>query len=131
MARASMQALRGTRELARLIVLSYLAAACSTWRLQPEPRAALASPRASVRVALVDGSRLVLRDAQVRTDSLFARTESDDSLRVAIPLSTVRSIEVLEPNTGRVILMTGGVLVALSILTVLVGLIAFASSHQD
>jgi hypothetical protein len=125
MTRLTMHAAGPVGRIARMFLLSYLAAACSTWRVQPEPRAVLA-PQQVARVSMTDGSRVYLRDVRVRSDTLFGRTESADSLRVAIPMATVRTIELQESNTGHVIAMTGGVLLGTVILTAAVVLIGLS-----
>jgi hypothetical protein len=115
MTRVSMHAVGPMRQIARTLVLSYLAVACSTWRVQLEPTAELAPPTRA-RISLADSSRIYLRDVRVRSDTLFGRAEGDDSLRMAIPMSAVRKIELQDSNTGHVVAVTGGVLLGAAIL---------------
>jgi hypothetical protein len=107
------------RRLHRITALALLIAyvpACHTWRLEsvrPADVIAAQSP-SQVRVTLMSGKQLVLRQPVVVSDSLAGRSRRDT---VAIPLREVVALETRQTKgavTGLTIL--GGVLGGLALL---------------
>ena len=95
-------------------------AACTTWRLQTAPtETVLAEPRDRARVWLADGSRIDVLSPRVRADTLVGRSRENEAMRVAVPLSAVRGIELHEADWWRTAQLSGTVL-----LTVFVALAA-------
>ena len=95
-------------------------AACTTWRLQTAPtETVLAEPRDRARVWLADGSRIDVLSPRVRADTLVGRSRENEAMRVAVPLSAVRGIELHEADWWRTAQLGGTVL-----LVVLVALAA-------
>jgi hypothetical protein len=88
--------MRSLRLLLLPVLLLSALSACQTWYVRgipqdPAPRA-LPSP---VRVTLTDGSVLVMRDAEVRADSLIGMVgeRAASPLRVAVAMPQVRRVE--------------------------------------
>ena len=88
----------------RVILLSYLAAACSVWSTHPVSRDATAAgpiSHARVRALTADGA-YELRDVSVDSDSLVGISESNGT-RIALPMSSVYAIETRSISAGRTI----------------------------
>ncbi|MDB4951763.1 MAG: hypothetical protein JWM27_4412 [Gemmatimonadetes bacterium] len=87
------------RALARTapLLLALQLAGCVRWVAEPNPRAALAGHgHREVRVSIVDGRTLLLRDPQVSRDSLFGWSHFPGPRmggRIALPLADVARVE--------------------------------------
>ena len=113
------------RRLALIVLLGHVAGACHTWQVQSAPATALSIPARIARVSLVDSSRVMLRSVYVESDSLIGRSTSFPSLRVAIPLAAVRSVELEKLDVERSVgwgvllfMLTGATLVFFVLMTV-------------
>jgi hypothetical protein len=109
------------RRIACIALLSYTATACRTWQVESAPiPTALATPVPMARVSVADGSSMTLRRARVVSDSIVGWSTDDDSLRVAIPLAAVRSVELVKVDVersvgwGLLLLFLTGIAVVLS-----------------
>lgn len=107
------------RALAVMLPLASLGA-CHSWNgrpiAQPEPDRILAGP---VRVTRTDGSRVVLASVRMDRDSLFGNEQASPHGRVAIPISSVRTVEARRVNP----IASAGVVV----LSVAAGALVFAN----
>ena len=112
-----------------LCVVCTLPAACTTWRvtsLEPQQFTAAHSPQ-EVRLTLGEGARLEASHPVMVGDSLVYRVDSTgasraDSARRAIPVSSIRQVEVHRIDGGA----TFGLLILLG--GALTGLLVFLSA---
>ena len=110
------------RLFARTLLLAYLAAACTVYKVSTAPVAeTLARPVFEVRVKMRNYGVVDLRDVQVRGDSLVGFIRGP-STRFAVEMSAVDAVEVPSISGPRTVLLTvgiaAGVLVALIVATV-------------
>src|SRR2546425_2716854 len=111
------------RPIAAIIMTSYFAA-CASWRVQE----AAPQKAAELRITLADGKRLLLRDPQVRGDSLvgFAvqgQGSPSERVRVAFLAADLQRIEARKLDAGKSALALIG-------LGVLIGLVVAVSNIQ-
>lgn len=124
----STQVIRSLRQLARTVLMCYLAAACTAWHTQPAtPQSALAVPAEIARISLIDGSVFTVREPRVRSDSLFGLDANDQSRHIALPLASVRTVDLLEPSVGRSVALGAGILLGLSAAALAVIILLIAS----
>ena len=109
---------RGTvRVLARTLLLAYLAAACTVYKVSTAPVAeTLATPVPEARVTVRNRGVVELREVQVRGDSLLGFVRGP-STRFAVETSAVDAVEVKSISGPRTVLLTVGI--AAGILVVL------------
>lgn len=96
----------GLRRAIAVLLAAVLTVACVRW--QPLASAAnlvTASGPQRLRVTLASGRQLALWSATVTADTLTGLLRVDDSSRVAIPTSQVRSVMVAHTQVGRSILL--------------------------
>ena len=95
-----------TWTLAWSLVLACLAA-CTSWRLaEPTPSQSLNNRPRDIRVIRTDSSRVTLRSAVLRRDTLIGTvggglTRGDTTRTLSIPLADVRSIAVRRFSLGK------------------------------
>jgi hypothetical protein len=124
------QVIRSLRRLARTVLLSYLAAACTAWHMQTvSPAEAFAEPVKLARVSLADGSMVTIREPRVRSDSLFGRDASDESRRIGIALASIRAVELLEPSKGRSLALGMGIFLTMVVLLGVIVSIGLSSQN--
>ena len=101
------------KPLARTLLLAYLAAACSTYKVSMAPAAeALARPVPDdARIWMRNGGVVELREVQVKGDSLVGFVRGP-STRFAVELSAVEAVEVKRLNMTRTVLLTAGIAAA-------------------
>lgn len=122
---------RGTVQSARLLLLSYLAAACSVSRYAsgaslPVPGAA---PIPHARVHLADGATVHdLQNVVVASDSVIGYAVFT-GVRQAIPVASVTSIETREISTGQTLALAAGVIVGAAL--VLFGVLVYLVTHNN
>ena len=114
--------LGAVRVCARTLLLAYLAAACTVYKVSPAPVAeTLARPLYEVRVTVRNRGVVDLREVQVRGDSLVGFVRGP-STRFAVETSEVEAVEVPSISGPRTLLLTlgiaAGVLVALTVAAV-------------
>jgi len=114
--------LGAVRLFARTLLLAYLAAACTVYKVSTAPVAeTLARPVFEARVTVRNRGVVELRDVQVRGDSLVGFVRGP-STRFAVETSEVDAVEVPSLSGPRTVLLTvgiaAGVLVALIVATV-------------
>ena len=110
------------RVFARTLLLAYLAAACTVYRVSAAPSAETrARPLFEARVTVRNRGVVELRDVQVRGDSLVGFVRGP-STRFAVETSEVEAVEVPSISGPRTLLLTvgiaGGVRVALIVAAV-------------
>lgn len=96
-----------TRVVAAVLLLAYLPA-CSSWRVQNlSPQALIeAEHPAQVRVSRPDGTKQVLHQPSIAGDTLRGSAQEP-----AIPLGDVQTVETRHGDTGKSLLLVGGILV--------------------
>jgi hypothetical protein len=111
---------RSPRSVVGLVLLASMSlSGCHGWRAQPNPPSGAQLP-SPARITRTDESVLVLRDAAVSHDSIVGQVDrSGEAVRVAIPLSQVRSIDARRMDGARTALLGVGVLGGLLGLVVL------------
>ena len=101
--------LGAVRACARTLLLAYLAAACTVYRVSPAPVAeSLARPVPEARVTVRNRGVVELRDVQVRGDSLVGFVRGP-STRFAVETSAVDAVEVKSLSVSRTVLLTVGI----------------------
>ena len=115
------------RLLLPLVLLSALSA-CQSWnghRMRPAPRE-LPSP---LRVTLTDGSRLVVWNAEVRSDSLVGLVgrRPQERTRAAVPLSQVRLTEARGVDFVATTGLTAAVTLVVAVTVVFAAMVALGS----
>src|SRR4051812_6213622 len=116
-------------QIARTVLLAYLAAACSTWTGRPAPASATLDPPPPTRfrVTLASGTMIELRDAVVGPDSVLGISEVTGA-HVGIPADSVRGIEVRSVDALRTVGLMAGI--AATVFVVLVAAYVYAWDHN-
>jgi hypothetical protein len=96
-----------TRAVAALLLLAHLPA-CASWKVENVSPGALidAEHPAQVRVSRTDGTRQVLHRPAITGDTLRGSAEEP-----AIPLADVQDIETRHGDTGKSLLLVGGIVI--------------------
>ena len=103
-----------TRVIAAVLLLAYLPA-CSSWRVENVSPQALIEAKhpTQVRVSRPDGTKQVLHQPSIAGDTLRGSAQEP-----AIPLDDVRTVETRHRNTGKSLLLVGGILIVGGIVAV-------------
>ena len=98
---------KARRVVAAGLLLAYLPA-CSSWRVESASPQALieAEHPPQVRVSRTDGTQHVLHQPSIAGDTLHG-----SALEPAIPLADVRTVETRHGDTGKSLLLVGGIFV--------------------
>jgi hypothetical protein len=97
------------RYISAVLLATYLSA-CTSWQVQKVvPEKTFSDPlyvRKGVRVTTLDNRRFVLRQPELRNDSIAGRV--NDTTEMAIPLQGVSELAVRRPDAGRTALLVLG-----------------------
>lgn len=100
-----MRSVRRTRVIATVLLLAYLPA-CSSWRVENVSPQALIEAKhpTQVRVSRSDGTKQVLHQPSIAGDTLRGSAQEP-----AIPLDDVQTVETRHGDTGKSLLLGGGI----------------------
>ena len=112
-----------------LLCASLALAACHSWSPTeiPKPARLLDGNPQEVRVALTDGSALLLRSPSMRGDTLTGITDFGrhaSAVRIDVPTTRISTIAVRTPSTIRTT-------VAVALVAALVGVVVWFVTTQD
>jgi hypothetical protein len=109
-----------TRVIAAVLLLAYLPA-CSSWRVEKVSPQALIEAKhpAQVRVSRPDGTKQVLHQPSIAGDTLRGSVQEP-----AIALGEVQTVETRHGDTGKSLLLVGGIFIG----AMLAGAIVCAAS---
>jgi hypothetical protein len=98
---------RRTRVIAAVLLLAYLPA-CSSWRVENVSPQALIEAKhpTQVRVSRPDGTKLVLHQPSIAGNTLRGSVQEP-----AIPLDDVQIVETRHRDTGKSLLLVGGIFI--------------------
>ena len=103
-----------------VIQLITFLSSCTSWQVQPgaSPNDLVTAQRPyTVRITQGDGSRVVLNDPSVQSDTLYGAPDTSHAAgapeRIGVPLSNVKEIEVRRPDPSRTTLLFVGIGVTL------------------
>jgi hypothetical protein len=82
-------------------------------------------------VTRADHSVVTLLHASVENDSLVGAAADDLAARVAIPISEIRSVSTRTVSPGRTIALTGGIVLALGGVFLIIVIIQLSNSSWD
>lgn len=102
-----MSSMRRARVIPALLLLAYLPA-CSSWRVENVTPQALIEAKhpTQVRVSRPDGTKQVLHQPSIAGDTLRGVGPEP-----AIPLTDVQAVETRHGDTGKSLLLVGGIVV--------------------
>jgi hypothetical protein len=107
----------GVQPLSQSMVVAVLLSACMTWRPEPTRPADLISREKPplVRVTRTDSSRAILRNPEVRGDSLYGllqkSLDDDSKVRTGFPLTDISTVETRRSDGTRTVLLGAGIAV--------------------
>jgi hypothetical protein len=101
------------RTLGSIVLGVSLLAGCSTWRVQEVTPTFQGKEPERVRVTRTDGSELVVDRPRLTADSLVGESRQTP---ITIPLSDVQTLAVRRGDTGKTLVLIGGLTGALFVI---------------
>jgi len=118
--------MRIRRVLSALLLAAYLPA-CTSYQATSQPLAQLTAqpkPVEQVRITTIEGAQFEVGSPRVANDTLYGSTWAQGSgskpsqEAVAVPVASLRTVEVRRPDATKRAMVIGGIVVAFALLAV-------------